>query len=46
VAVRFVAPAILGHDLTVEIFERRDGDFAFEARCGERNVIKYGLVEL
>jgi acyl dehydratase len=46
VAVRFVAPAFLGHDLRVEIFERRDGDFALEARCGERNVIKNGLVQL
>jgi acyl dehydratase len=46
VAVRFVAPAFLGHDLTVEVFERRDGNFALEARCGERNVIKNGFIEL
>jgi acyl dehydratase len=46
VAVRFVAPAFLGHDLRVEIFERRDGDFALEAICGEHTVIKNGFVEL
>ena len=45
VAVRFVAPAFLGHDLTVQIFER-PGGFALEAGCGEHSVIKNGFVEL
>jgi acyl dehydratase len=46
VAVRLAAPAFLRQDLTVRIFERPDGDFALEARCGEHTVIKNGLVEL
>jgi acyl dehydratase len=46
VAVRFAAPAFLGHDLRVQIFERPDGGFALEAQCGEHAVIKNGLVEL
>ena len=45
-AVRFAAPAFLGHDLWVRIFERPDGGFALEASCGEHTVIKNGLVEL
>ena len=45
VAVRFVAPAFLGRDLTVQIFER-PGGFALEAGCGEHGVIKNGFVEL
>lgn len=45
-AVRFVAPAFLGNDLKVQIFERNDGAFALEARCGEHTVIKNGFVEL
>jgi acyl dehydratase len=46
VAVRFVAPAFLGHDLKVRIFDRHDGGFALEASCGEHTVIKNGFVEL
>lgn len=46
VAVRFVAPAFLGHDLSVQIFERRGVGFALEANCGEQRVIKNGFVEL
>lgn len=46
VAVRFVAPAFLGQDLRIGIFEREGGHFAFEAECGEHTVIKNGLVEL
>ena len=46
VAVRFAAPALLGHDLRVRIFERPDGDFALEADCGEHVVITNGLVRL
>jgi acyl dehydratase len=45
-AVRFAAPAFLGHDLRVQIFERPDGGFALEASCGEHTVIKNGHVEL
>ena len=46
VAVRFVAPAFLGHDLTVQIFELPGLGFAFEADCGNHRVITNGLVEL
>ncbi|MBF6556523.1 MAG: hypothetical protein IVW52_10180 [Acidimicrobiales bacterium] len=46
VAVRFAAPAFLGRDLKVKIFERPDHGFALEASCGEHTVIKNGLVEL
>lgn len=46
VAVRFAAPAFLGHGLRVQIFERPDGRFALEADCGGHTVIKNGLVEL
>ena len=46
VAVRFAAPAFLGQDLRIEIFDRRGGGFALEATCGDRPVIKNGLVEL
>jgi acyl dehydratase len=46
VAVRFAAPAFLGHDLKVKIFERPDSGFALEASCGEHTVIKNGLVQL
>ena len=46
IAVRFAAPAFLGHDLGVQIFERADGGFALEASCGETAVIKNGYVEL
>ena len=46
VAVRFAAPAFLGQDLTIEIFDRHGGGFALEARCGDRPVIKNGLVAL
>jgi acyl dehydratase len=46
VAVRLAAPAFLGRDLRVQIFERPDGGFALEASCGEHTVIKNGLVEL
>ena len=45
-AVRFAAPAFLGQDLRVQIFERPDGGFALEASCGEHTVIKNGLVDL
>ena len=46
IAVRFAAPAFLGRDLVVQIFERADGAFALEATCGETTVIKNGFVEL
>jgi acyl dehydratase len=46
VAVRLAAPAFLGHDLRVQIFERPDDGFALEASCGGLTVIKNGLVEL
>ena len=46
VTVRFAAPAFLGQDLRIEIFDRRSGGFAMEAACGDRPVIKNGLVEL
>jgi len=46
VAVRFAAPAFLGHDLKVKVFERADGTFPFEANCGDVTVIKNGLAEL
>ena len=46
IAVRFAAPAFLGHDLVVQIFERAEGGFALEATCGETTVIKNGYVEL
>ena len=46
VAVRFVTPAFLGHDLTVQIFEWEGMGFALEASCGEHRVIKNGFVEL
>lgn len=46
VAVRFAAPAFLGRELRVRIFERPHGRFALEASCGEHAVIKNGLVEL
>jgi acyl dehydratase len=46
VAVRFAVPAFLGHDLRVRLFERPDGRLALDATCGERGVIKNGLVEL
>ena len=46
VAVRFAAPAFLGHDLKVKIFERPNSGFALEASCGEHTVIKNGLVQL
>ncbi len=46
VAVRFAAPAFIGQDLKVEIFERREGGFAMEAHCRGRPVITNGLVEL
>lgn len=45
-AVRFAAPAFIGQDLQVEIFERREGGFALEASCEGRPVITNGLVEL
>jgi acyl dehydratase len=45
-AVRLAAPAFLGGDLRMQIFERSDGRFALEASCGELTVIKNGLVEL
>jgi hypothetical protein len=45
-AVRFAAPAFIGQDLKVEIFERREGGFALEASSRGRPVIKNGLVEL
>jgi len=46
VAVRFVAPAFLGHDLTVQIFERPGSGFALEAGGGEHRVIKNGFIEI
>jgi acyl dehydratase len=46
VAVRFAAPAFLGCDLKVQIFERTNGGFALEARAGEQIVIKNGFLEL
>ena len=46
IAVRFVAPAFLGHDLRVQIYQRADGNFALEAGCGGTVVIKNGLVQL
>jgi acyl dehydratase len=46
VAVRFVAPAFLGHDLTVQIFERPGAGFALEAGGGEHRVIKNGFIEI
>jgi acyl dehydratase len=46
IAVRFAAPAFLGHDLKVKIFERPDHGFALEASCGEHTVIKNGLVQI
>ncbi len=46
VAVRFAAPAFLGQDLTIEIFDRHGDGFALEATCGGRQVIKHGLVRL
>ncbi len=46
VAVRFAAPAFLGHDLRVQVFERPDGAFPLVATCGDNTVIKNGLVEL
>ena len=46
IAVRFAAPAFLGHDLRVRIFERPEGGFALEASCGEQAVIRNGFVEL
>ena len=46
IAVRFAAPAFLGRDLKVRIFERPDRTFALEASCGEDIVIKNGLVQL
>lgn len=46
VAVRFAAPAFLGHDLRIQIFGREGGGFALEADCGGAAVIKNGYVEL
>ena len=46
VAVRFAAPAFLGHDLRVRIFDRPGGGFALEADGGGHPVITNGLVEL
>jgi acyl dehydratase len=46
VAVRFAAPAFLGRDLKIQIFERANGRFALEARAGEQVVIKNGFLEL
>jgi len=46
VAVRFAAPAFLGRDLRVRLFERPDGAFALDATCGDATVIRNGLVEL
>ena len=46
VAVRFAAPAFLGRDLRVKIFERPDGGFALEATCGGSTVITNGLAQL
>ena len=46
VAVRFAAPALIGHDLRVTIFERPGDGFALEAACGGHPVITNGLVEL
>jgi acyl dehydratase len=46
IALRFAAPAFLGHDLTVRIFDRPDGRFALEAGSGADDVITNGLVEL
>lgn len=46
VAVRFAAPAFLDQDMRVQIFERPDGVYRLEARCGGAAVITNGLVEL
>ena len=46
VAVRFAAPAFLGRDLRVKIFERPDGAFALDATCGDNTVITNGLAQL
>ena len=46
VAVRFAAPAFLGRDLKIQIFERTNGGFALEARAGEQVAIKNGFLEL
>jgi acyl dehydratase len=46
VAVRLAAPAFLGQDLRVGLFERPDGRFALEASCGADAVVRNGLVEL
>ena len=35
VAVRLAAPAFLGRELRVQIFERPDGRFGLEAKCGD-----------
>ncbi|HUC37593.1 MAG TPA: MaoC/PaaZ C-terminal domain-containing protein [Acidimicrobiales bacterium] len=45
-AVRFAAPAFLGRDLCVQIFDHPDGGFALEARSGKHSVIKNGRFEL
>ena len=46
VAFRFAAPAFLGCDLRVQIFERTNGGFALEACAGEQVVIKNGFLGL
>jgi acyl dehydratase len=45
-AVRFAAPAFVGDDLSVAMYDAGDGRIAFEATSGGRPVITHGLVEL
>jgi acyl dehydratase len=45
-AGRFSAPALLGHELHVDIYEVADGVYAFEATCAGARVISHGRMEL
>lgn len=45
-AGRFSAPALLGHELRVDIFEAAPGVFAFEAEVAGAKVLTHGRLKL